>query len=170
MLKPSDVGAAFKHVESDNYKFRTYLKNHADEDELDEQFLALHNELFAKYDCSQCRNCCKEYQASFEKEEIDAAAAFLGLTEAEFTGRYMIEHYGEYMIQMKPCCFLDEDGSCELEACKPASCRNFPYTACSGRLFSLISTIEHARICPVVFEMLERLKQIYHFKPKNRNR
>lgn len=168
MLKPSDVGAAYAKVESDNYKFRTYLKNHADEDELDEQFLYLHNELFAEYDCSLCRNCCKEYQASFEQEEIGAAAAFLGLMEAEFVDRYMTEDSGEYMIQMTPCCFLNGDGSCALEACKPASCSNFPYTACSGRLFRLISTIEYARICPVVFEILERLKQIYHFKPKHR--
>lgn len=170
MLKPSDVGAAFAQVASDNYKFRTFLKNHADEKKLDEQFLYLHNELFAKYDCSQCRNCCKEYQASFEKEEIGAAAAFLGLSEAEFMDRYMMEDSGDYMIQMTPCCFLKEDGLCALEACKPASCRTFPYTACSGRLFSLISTIEHARICPVVFEILERLKQIYHFEPKHRRR
>ena len=31
MIEPSEVRAAFKRVESENYSFRAYLKNHADE-------------------------------------------------------------------------------------------------------------------------------------------
>lgn len=58
MIKPSQVKEAFKKVENENYKFRTYLKKYADIDELDKQFLKLHNELFVNYDCSKCRNCC----------------------------------------------------------------------------------------------------------------
>ena len=54
----------FEKVERENYKFRTYLKNHADSDELDEQFLELHNELFKVYDCSKCRSsCCANHRA-----------------------------------------------------------------------------------------------------------
>jgi len=45
MIEPSEVREAFKRVERENYSFRAYLKNHADADELDEQFLELHNEL-----------------------------------------------------------------------------------------------------------------------------
>jgi len=46
VIEPSKIKEEFQKVESENYKFRTYLKNHADIDELDEQFLELHNELF----------------------------------------------------------------------------------------------------------------------------
>lgn len=59
MIEPWKIEEAFANVERENYKFRIYLKNHADVDELDEQFLKLHNELFKEYDCSKCRNCCK---------------------------------------------------------------------------------------------------------------
>lgn len=58
MIKPSKIKAEFEKVEKENYKFRAYLKNHADIDELDEQFLDLHNELFKSYDYSKCRNGC----------------------------------------------------------------------------------------------------------------
>ena len=47
--------------EKENYRFRTYLKMHADPDELDAQFKELHQVLFSEYDCSKCRNCCKKY-------------------------------------------------------------------------------------------------------------
>ena len=46
MIDPSKVKEAFSKVESENYAFRAYLKNDADIDELDEQFLKLHKELF----------------------------------------------------------------------------------------------------------------------------
>lgn len=49
MIEPSKVKDAFKRIEAENYAFRTYLKNHANENELDEQFLKLHKELFVGY-------------------------------------------------------------------------------------------------------------------------
>lgn len=59
MIHPDKIGTEAKKKEEENFKFRSYLKGHADEKELDEQFLQLHKELFADYDCSKCRNCCK---------------------------------------------------------------------------------------------------------------
>lgn len=168
MIEPSEVREAFKRVESENYSFRAYLKNHADADELDEQFLALHNELFLKYDCNKCKNCCREYSACFEENELSPVAAFLGITETEFRNMYIKENFGEYQLNTKPCCFLKEDGGCKIEACKPLNCRDYPFTNRRERLFSLLSIIESARICPVVYEMIERLKQIYRFKRRKR--
>ena len=164
MIKSSEVKAAFAKVETENYAFRLYLKNHADEDELDEQFRTLHDELFAEYDCSPCRNCCREYSACIEDEEINLAADLLGMSATEFKEKYIEEAPSEHLINAKPCCFLKEDGECQIEACKPESCRDFPYTDKPARLYTLLSTIEAASICPVVFELLERLKQIYHFR------
>lgn len=164
MIEPSRVREAFKRVERENYSFRAYLKNHADVDELDEQFLALHNELFSKYDCSKCRNCCREYSACFEENELGPVADFLGITETEFRNKYIKEYFGEYQLNTNPCCFLEEDGGCKIEACKPLSCKDYPFTNRPERLFSLLSIIESTSICPVVYEMIERLKQIYRFK------
>lgn len=168
MIRPSEVKEAFKKVESENYSFRAYLKNHADAEKLDEQFLALHNELFAKYDCSKCRNCCKEYSACFEENELAPVAALIGIPETEFRNKYIEEKFGEYQINTKPCCFLMKDGSCRIEACKPLSCRDYPFTKRPERLSSLLNIVESSGICPVVYEMIERLKQIYGFKKRKR--
>lgn len=45
---------------NENYRFRNYLKLHADEKVLDKQFSYLHNKYFKDYDCSKCRSCCKK--------------------------------------------------------------------------------------------------------------
>jgi uncharacterized protein len=44
----------------------------------------------------------------------------------------------------------------------------YPFTNKPERLFSLLSIVDFASVCPVVFEMLERLKQIYGFKRRQR--
>ena len=62
MITPSNVREAALKVEEENHRFRRFLKTHADEEELDQQFLSLHKELFASYDCSKCRNCCRSYE------------------------------------------------------------------------------------------------------------
>ena len=45
MIQPDKVRAEAKKKEKENFKFRSYLKVHADETELDRQFLRLHKEL-----------------------------------------------------------------------------------------------------------------------------
>ena len=65
MISPDKVRSEARKKENENLKFRSYLKGHAYEDELDRQFLRLHKELFADYDCSKCRNCCNVSEVRF---------------------------------------------------------------------------------------------------------
>jgi len=164
MIEPSKIDKYAGKFEDQNIKFRTFLKNHADSDELDEQFLQLHNELFAGYDCCKCSNCCKDYVISMDENDIAAISNFLGMTEKGFIEKYLTEIVEGYVTKDKPCCFLGGDGKCQIQECKPAECRDFPYTDKSDRLFSLLGVMEFAEICPVVFEIVERLKKIYRFR------
>jgi uncharacterized protein len=170
LIEPSKVSEAFNRVEDENYAFRAYLKNHADEDKLDKQFLELHNELFSDYDCNKCRNCCKEYYARFEEYELKSVSNLLKMKEKEFKDKYIKEDMGEYLLNVKPCCFLMEDGSCAIESCKPLSCKDYPFTNKPERLWSLLGILTSASICPVVFEMLERLKKEYGFSKRRKRR
>ncbi|MDR1204841.1 MAG: YkgJ family cysteine cluster protein [Peptococcaceae bacterium] len=166
MVTPSEVKKASKKLENQNIKFRAFLKNRADIDELDAHFLKLHNELFVPYDCGQCRNCCKEYNTSLGDDEIAAISQFLGQTKDDFINNYLRLNPmdGGYETKEKPCCFLTGGGQCRIQECRPNSCRDFPYTNQPERLFSLLGILGHAEVCPVVFEILERLKKIYHFR------
>ena len=164
MLKPSEVKETAKKLESQNIRFRRFLKNHADSDQLDAQFLELHMELFSVHDCSRCRNCCKVYDASLEGNEIKRIAEFLGQDESELIREYLIQTDEGRKIKGRPCCFLQADGQCRIQECRPSSCRDFPFTDKPERLFSLLSVLESAEVCPVVFEILERLKEVYGFR------
>ena len=107
MIQPDKVKAEAKKKENENFKFRTFLKCHADEDELDRQFLRLHKELFADYDCSKCRNCCKMYKGSIPTEDIDRDAQCLGITSEQFVDVYLEKEYDmNYQTNNMSCDFL----------------------------------------------------------------
>ena len=64
----------------------------------------------------------------------------------------------------RPCDFLQKDGSCMLGECMPESCQNFPYTNQPDRIESLLGMLEFVEVCPVAYEIFERLKKIYGFR------
>ena len=168
MIKPNEVKAKAQKFEEQNYKFRAFLKNRADDDELDKQFLELHKELFAGYDCCKCANCCKTYRIALDNNEVKRIAAFHDLKENDFIAAYLANTDSDdekpYKIKEEPCSFLCDDGRCRIQNCKPDDCVEFPYTDHPERLSSMYSIIEHAEVCPVVFEILERLKVMYGFR------
>ena len=166
MVEPSEVKAKAERVEESNYKFRSFLKAHADEDKLDKQFLDLHNELFAGYDCGKCRNCCREYAATLSEEDIEQIAAFLQMSRDDFVGEFIKDGDDGHELEEVPCRFLSADNACKIESCKPQNCVEYPYTDKPERLSSLLGIIWSASVCPVVFEIIERLKVIYGFRSR----
>ena len=166
MLAPRKVKFEAKKKENENIEFRTFLKCNADENELDEQFKMLHEELFATYDCSRCRNCCKMYHGSIPTKDLQRDAEFLQLTTEQFIETYLIKNEVEntYETKHKPCDFLEKDGNCKLGECKPENCKKYPYTNQPERLQSLYSVLNAVEVCPVAFKIFERLKGEYGFR------
>ena len=128
----------------------------------------LEKELFAGYDCSRCRNCCKMYRGSIPEEDLARDAEYLGLTKEQFIEKYLADRDGEnrYQTQNAPCDFLDEDGNCRLGDCRPESCKKYPYTDQPDRWGSLYSVLDVIEVCPVAFEIYERLKKEYGWRFK----
>lgn len=174
MIEPSKVAARARRLEQQNFEFRTFLKIHADYNELDSQFSMLHKELFANYDCSKCANCCRTYDVVLDKNEVKKIAEFLKKTRDEFSTKYLLladtGSEKQYVFKHKPCSFLDDGGKCQIQDCKPNACKDYPFTDKPDRLFSMYSVIDHASLCPVAFEILERLKMIYGFQINGSNK
>lgn len=171
MIAPEHIKKEAKKKENENIKFRTFLKNHAEEEELDRQFLDLHNELFEDYDCSKCRNCCKMYHGSIPAGDLERDAEKLKLSKEQFIDFFLIKNEitGNYETKHKPCDFFDENGECKLGENRPDNCKKYPYTNQPERLFSLYSVLEAVEICPVAFEIYERLKIEYKFRSKGKS-
>lgn len=166
MLAPRKVKFNAQKKENENLKFRTFLKCNADDEELDEQFVRLHDELFADYDCSRCRNCCKMYYGIIPADDIEKDAMYLKISANEFAEQYLTEKdsEGNYQTKNKPCDFLQADGNCKLGDNKPENCKKYPYTNQPERLRSLYSVMDAVSVCPVAFEIYERLKDEYGFR------
>lgn len=166
MLAPRKVKFEAKKKKRENLEFRAFLKYNADEKKLDEQFSKLHDALFTNYDCNRCRNCCRMYYGSIPETDVKKASLYLGISSEEFVEQYLQGKDSEdnYQTKHKPCDFLQEDGGCKLGNCKPDSCKKYPYTDQPERLKSLYSVLDAIEICPVAFEIYERLKQEYGFR------
>ena len=103
------------------------------------------------------------------EEDINQDASYLGMEADEFIDRYLKYNSAECTYETKkcPCDFWDsKTGECLLGDCKPESCKKYPYTDQPDRIGSLLSIIDNASICPVVYEILERLKEEYHFRKR----
>ena len=169
MIKPHKINEAAKKYADENINFNAFLKNRANRDELDRQFCDLHNEIFIRdeYDCCKCANCCKSYDIRIEQDDIPAIAEYLEQAESDFIEKYLKQDNEEtdvFIIKDKPCVFLEADGKCRIYGVRPSVCKDFPHTKKPDRLFSLMGVISFAEDCPVVFEIIERLKHIYKFK------
>lgn len=170
MITPEEVAKRSKGKEDENLRFRSYLKGHAEEEKLDEQFFRLHKELFDGYDCSKCRNCCKMYHCSIPTEDLGKTALALHITKEQLIEYFLRcnEITGDYETKHMPCDFLTEENSCRLGEARPESCRDYPYTNCPDRLGSLYSMLGAVEVCPVAYEIWERLKQEYGFRTGRR--
>ncbi len=165
MILPEEVMTVAKQKEDENLKFRRFLKNRADSEDLDKHFLRLHRELFANYDCTSCRNCCKYLSATIAEWDIPKMAHHLSISEEEFCTTFLKRgDCHEWASKTTPCSFLNTDGFCMLGNCRPEGCRTFPYTDKPERLESLLSVLNAVSVCPVAYEIWERLKDEYGFR------
>lgn len=166
MISPDKVEEAAELKEDENIEFRSFLKIHAKEKELDEQFLRLHEELFKDYDCGQCRNCCKKYVGSIPWADVRRDARHLKMPYRLFMEKYLKDddNDGIYETKHAPCDFLNEHNDCILGDCRPENCKKYPYTNQPERIHSLFSVLEAVSVCPVAYEIYERLKEEYDFK------
>ena len=170
MIAPRKIKFEATKKRNENYEFRIFLKENADDKALDEQFHRLHKELFSGYDCSRCRNCCKMYHGQIPEKDLDRDAKHLGLTKEQFIEKYLGEKdiENQYPTKNKPCDFLDKDGNCRLGDCRPEFCKDYPYTNQPDRWASLYSVLDVIEVCPVAFEIYERLKKEYGWRYGNR--
>ena len=164
MIDIEELKVLANKKEKENYRFRKYLKTHADEEMLDKQFKNLHEKYFKIYDCQKCRNCCKELDISIDEYELDNICNYLEMDKDKFAKENLIQNYGKYSFKEQKCKFLDENNNCKINKCLPTTCKEYPYTNKEERLFSLYSIISNASICPVVYEILEELKKEYNFR------
>ena len=149
--------------EDENYRFRKFLKG-KDGDKIDHKVHRLHDEITRQIDCSLCGNCCSQLKPELYQEDIEVLARLENITPECYQDNYCEEaDFGDIFLKTIPCRYL-EDKKCSIYENRPEECRFFPYTGKEefiSRLFTMISLYE---ICPIVFNLMERLKDEVWFR------
>ena len=149
-----------KNKEQENRKFLLWLKK-KDSRKVDELFHATHEEVFEEMNCLECANCCKTTSPIFYQTDIERVAKSLRMKPGDFVEKYLrIDEDKDYVLKSSPCPFLDSDNYCSVYNDRPKACREYPHTDRKKMVQITELTFKNTKVCPAVFEMVERLKKI----------
>jgi Fe-S-cluster containining protein len=150
-----------KQKEKENWKFRAYLKGlDIEADELDNIVHKLNKEVTSQIDCTKCANCCKVIYPFLDEEDVTKFSLGLGVTIEEFKSTSLIvsEEEDKYKFNSFPCPYLKEN-RCSNYINRPKDCESFPHLHKEEFWTRLMGVVEFYSICPIVFNVYERLKK-----------
>ena len=148
----------------ENKKFFARLYGQ-DSKRLNEQFHAMHEEVFAETDCLKCARCCRATGPLLTKQDIGRISKKQGMKPADFEKQYLrVDEDGDWVMKSLPCPFLElNTNKCTIYEYAPKACRQYPHTDHANMKSILGLTETNVRHCPAVFEMVERMKQRAEF-------
>lgn len=121
----------------------------------------LHEEAFARIDCLQCANCCKNHSPRFKQPDIKRIAKSLRMKEGDLVAHYLkLDNEGDYVVRTLPCPFLAEDNTCNIYDDRPSDCRRYPYTDEDVFLKRTQLTLKNTLICPIAYTVMEKLLEV----------
>ena len=150
--------------EAENMRFRSFLK-FQDDGVVDRIVGKINAEVVAVIDCTLCGNCCKDLRPCLEAEEITRLSSLENLPEKEFSEKYTERDEDENCFCLKdaPCRYL-EDKKCRIYEDRPGNCRSYPYTHLPGFSTRGFFMVYNYGECPIVYNVMERLKQAMRFR------
>jgi Fe-S-cluster containining protein len=158
---PAIVQAAIEK-EDENDRFRSFLKEH-DSHEIDLAVYELNNNIAPKMDCTACGNCCKSLMVNINDEEADALSAHLQLSRENFDAKYIEKGSSMMILNSIPCHFLN-DNKCTVYEHRFAGCKEFPALHLPDFNKRLFTTFMHYDRCPIIFNVVEQLKDAMNFE------
>ena len=130
--------------------------------DLDDVVQEIHEEVFEYTNCMKCANCCKTTSPIFSDRDVDRIAKHLKIKPSELIEKHLhLAEDNDYVLNIAPCTFLDEDNSCTIYEHRPTACREYPHTN-RKRFYQLMDlTLRNTLICPAAAEITGKLKSYY---------
>lgn len=148
--------------ENENIRFRIFLKG-KDSDKVDSIVHRLHEEISKRIDCDLCGNCCQLTPRVYE-EDIVILAQLENITPESYEHNHCEkDEFGEIYLKTIPCRYL-EGTKCSIKENCPKQCQAFPYTNKEGFTSRSLGMLGFYEICPIVFNLMERLKEEMRFR------
>jgi hypothetical protein len=151
-----------KQKENENWKFRSFLKGlDIEAEELDEIVHQINNEVSSQIDCTKCANCCKVFNPALDAEDVAKLSSSMNMRTDDFKTAYLVESKDEidcYNFNIVPCPFL-KGNECINYVNRPKVCESYPHLHKEEFWTRLMGVIQNYSICPIVFNVYERLKK-----------
>lgn len=161
------ISAFAEEREDSNWDFRHFLKSR-DNDEVDERVHRLNEEVSAQIDCTACANCCLTLKTMLSQEDIHRMAEGLSISPEEVQEKYCIHEEGSKELFLDAPCPMLDGKKCSIYPYRPDECRNYPNLHKPDFVFRLIGVLSNYEMCPIVFNVYERLKDEYGWYKKRR--
>ncbi len=142
--------------EVENVEFRSYLKGQ-DFDKIDDIVHRLNREVSDQIDCTNCGNCCTKLSPLINDKDIDRLSGKLNISTEQIKDDYTETDEGELFFKDLPCTFL-KGKKCTIYNDRPEDCKSYPHLHKSEFISRLWAVIQNYSICPIVFNVFERLK------------
>lgn len=166
---PKLVEGLAKEREDQNWRFRSFLKGIDLEVEEVDAIVHKHYEAVSRQiDCCACGNCCRAVLPVLSEFDVTRLASGLKVSGAELIDRLLVpgEEKKTYTFNKKPCPLLSGN-RCDAYGFRPDDCRSFPHLHKKEFVFRLAQAVGNCSICPIVFNVFERLKAELWHKPNN---
>lgn len=157
-VDPQKIATKAKEKNDENWKFRSFLKMYGGRKSIDKIVQRIAKEIAAKIDCTECGNCCQVCHPVLQNKDIETLSRAISLSKNDFKTKYTCkDEDGDLVFSTKPCPFW-ENNKCLHYDSRPGDCVSYPHLHkrdFTSRLFGVIGNIA---ICPIVYNVYERLK------------
>ncbi|NLX08122.1 MAG: YkgJ family cysteine cluster protein [Chloroflexi bacterium] len=130
--------------------------------ELDALVDAIAADVIPQIDCTACANCCRGLTVGLTPDDIPPLAEGLNLPPEHVIARYVdrqgAQPHDEWGIFRGTPCPLLRGKLCSVYAHRPASCRDYPALT-PDFLWQRANIFTGVGHCPIIFNVIERLKQ-----------
>lgn len=152
--------------EDENWGFRSFLKcgSGLSIEEVDAAVHRHYENISRQIDCTECANCCRCVLPELSLRDIARLAVRLGILQEELIARHLkpAEFGGKHTFKSLPCPFLS-DNTCTVYDARPEACRSYPHLHKDQFVFRLMAVISNCSVCPIVYNVFERLKaELWH--------
>jgi Fe-S-cluster containining protein len=157
------IEAFANEKQEENDSFRDFLSSHNELD-IDTLVTKLNDEIAPQINCTACGNCCKSLMVNINETEANNLAEHLTLSRENFDNKYLEKgSNGMMILNAIPCHFLSEN-KCTVYEHRFEGCKEFPALHLPGFKNRLFTTFMHYNRCPIIFNVVEALKDELSFE------
>jgi uncharacterized protein len=163
---PNNLPQIAQHRQAENIAFKKFLRNIPSK-EIDIKVHAIAAEVSSQIDCTQCANCCKSVEPGVHEGELEILARHKQMMLRDFKQSFVANEpvTGIQFLKHTPCLFLKEN-KCSVYADRPSACADYPHLNQARFKFRFKSIMFNYRICPIVYNTVEMLKNELGFIQK----